>query len=171
MHIVILGRNKSAAQAIIAAFPSGVTGDFVYCDASLMRNVRTAARQVSELKGVDKVNWLAMTAGKPSMEKEERNEEGIFPNQGPVIYSRQRLAEDIAPLLQHAADLGEPARAFTVGGLTNVGTEVTVERLKESDFSIMSSMNGFPGFLCTSLDSISVVSHLSSYSLYLLTNS
>ena len=64
-RIFIVGRNRAAAEKIFAKLPppsAPQSGhEFVQCDATLMRNVRQATKQI--LEKTDKINFLGITAG------------------------------------------------------------------------------------------------------------
>lgn len=64
-HIVIVGRNRTAAESILAALPkpeSGSVGrEFVQCDVSLMKNVQNATQDI--LARYPKINYLIMSPG------------------------------------------------------------------------------------------------------------
>ncbi|KAI0089237.1 hypothetical protein BDY19DRAFT_993454 [Irpex rosettiformis] len=115
-HIIIVGRNRQAAQQLIATFPKPAEGvepqyEFVECDASLMKNVRkTTAELVQRLP---KVNFLVVSQGIIST-KADKTEEGIDKRLALNYYSRWTFAYELIPLLQKAADANEDAKFMTV---------------------------------------------------------
>ena len=114
-HIVIVGRNQAAAEAVIAQFPKAVDGgkyEFVQCDITSMRNVGTVARQLSQR--LDKINYLVMTAGLMTMAGRQPTEDGLDVKLSIHYYGRFKFARDLAGLLEKAAEKGEPARVMTV---------------------------------------------------------
>ncbi|KAG6858352.1 hypothetical protein C0991_002962, partial [Blastosporella zonata] len=79
-HIVIIGRNRAAADAIIAQFPKPTdstkyTHEFVQCDVTRMKNVESVTREL--LTRIPKINFLVMTPGFMTMKGRDETEEGI----------------------------------------------------------------------------------------------
>ncbi|KAI0681710.1 hypothetical protein C8T65DRAFT_751366, partial [Cerioporus squamosus] len=64
-HIVIVGRNKSAADEIIASFPKltkpEAKHEFVKCDVFLMRNVQATTAALRAC--LPKINFLVLSPG------------------------------------------------------------------------------------------------------------
>jgi hypothetical protein len=63
-HIVLCGRNKVAADEIIAGLPksqAGSTYEFEQCDATLMTNVRNTTSTL--LGRLSKLNYLVLSPG------------------------------------------------------------------------------------------------------------
>ena len=96
-HIIIVGRNREAAEQLIASFPhptsEGSEGaepqyEFVECDASLMKNVRKTAEELVQC--LPKVNFLVLSQGGLTT-KAERTEEGIDKTLALHYYSRWRF--------------------------------------------------------------------------------
>ncbi|KAJ7339968.1 NAD(P)-binding protein [Mycena albidolilacea] len=117
-HIVIVGRNRAAASAIIASFPKptvrGVTHEFVECDISLMKNVQ---RTAGELRArFPKVNFLALTAGVLTTDGRNETEEGIDRKLAIHYYGRWRFVRDLIPSLEVAHKAGEDAKVMSVLG-------------------------------------------------------
>src|SRR5258708_2748733 len=59
VHIVLCGRNKKAAEDIIATFPPAAGGgkyEFVQCDVTLMKNIVVTTRELVE--SLPKLNYL-----------------------------------------------------------------------------------------------------------------
>ncbi|THG96996.1 hypothetical protein EW026_g4937 [Hermanssonia centrifuga] len=117
-HIILVGRNRAAAEEVIASFPKPPAGkedakhEFVECDVSLMRNVRkTAAGLVERLP---KLNFLVLTAGMMTLKGRDETDEGIDRKLALHYYSRWRFTYDLMPLLQKAKDAGEDAKVMTV---------------------------------------------------------
>ena len=78
-HIIIIGRNRQAAQELIASFPKPAEGEpqheFVECDVTLMRNVQ---QTTSELAGrLPKVNFLILSPGILTTKGRSETDEGI----------------------------------------------------------------------------------------------
>ncbi|KAJ7327578.1 NAD(P)-binding protein [Mycena albidolilacea] len=115
-NIVIVGRNRAAASAIIASFPKpntpGVTHEFVECDISLMKNVQ---RTAGELRArFPKVNFLALTAGFVTLDGRNETEEGIDRKLAVHYYGRWRFVRDLIPSLEEAHKAGEDAKVMSV---------------------------------------------------------
>ncbi|EEB97089.1 hypothetical protein MPER_03659 [Moniliophthora perniciosa FA553] len=66
-HIVIVGRNKSAAESIISKFPRPSSPEakheFIQCDVTLMKNVRRTTDQLLATVPDGKINYLVMSPG------------------------------------------------------------------------------------------------------------
>ncbi|KAG8903559.1 hypothetical protein FRC00_014685, partial [Tulasnella sp. 408] len=69
-HILICGRNRQAAEQVIAGFPTHAESkyEFIECDATLIKNVVQAAAEVkrrisSESDGQAKLNYLMLSQG------------------------------------------------------------------------------------------------------------
>ncbi|KAF8960627.1 hypothetical protein BDZ97DRAFT_1905834 [Flammula alnicola] len=78
VHIVLVGRNRAAADSIIASLPTTAgdsTYEFVPCDMTLMKNVHALARDL--LERLPKINFLVHSAGVFSLKGREETEEGI----------------------------------------------------------------------------------------------
>ncbi|KII87958.1 hypothetical protein PLICRDRAFT_42507 [Plicaturopsis crispa FD-325 SS-3] len=118
-HIIICGRNRAAADSIIASFPkpANVTHEFVQCDVSLMRNVH--ATTDSLLARLPKLNYLFTSTGIMNLNGRTETEEGIDVKLAAHYYSRWKFINELLPLLQKAADAGEDAKVmsmFSAGG-------------------------------------------------------
>ncbi|EJD55710.1 NAD(P)-binding protein [Auricularia subglabra TFB-10046 SS5] len=121
-HLVLIGRNKSAADEIIAGLPAPANGgkyEFVQCDVSSMRNVGAVTRELSERLG--KINYLVLSAGYLSLAGYTPTEDGVDRKLAVHYYSRFKFARDLVPLLEKAAGAGEPARVLTVLDSTHGG--------------------------------------------------
>ncbi|KAJ7060551.1 hypothetical protein C8F01DRAFT_1058656 [Mycena amicta] len=113
-HIVLVGRNASAAQKIVESFPknSESTHEFVECDLSLVKNVkRVCAELLSLSRG--RVNLLVFTSGAISLES-EITEEGLEKSMAVWYYSRWAFVDGLLPGLKAARDKGEYARVLSV---------------------------------------------------------
>jgi len=120
-HIILCGRNKSAADTIIKTFPnsplstdtsSGSQYEFEPCDASLMSNVR---QTTSSLLGrLSKVNYLVLTPGFLTLKGRDETSEGMDKKLALNYYARWKFVYDLMPLLEKAKAQGEEARVLTV---------------------------------------------------------
>ncbi|KAJ7251627.1 NAD(P)-binding protein [Mycena rebaudengoi] len=90
-HIVLVGRNRAAAEAIIARFPKpsvpGITHEFVECDSKLVKNVKKTAAEL--LIRFPRINFLVLSAGAVSTKPYDESEEGIDRRLAVLYYSRE----------------------------------------------------------------------------------
>lgn len=120
-HIVICGRNRTAAEAIIESFPKPTifpdTGpqpvhEFVQCDATLMKNVKATTTEL--LSRLPKLNFLVMSPGYMTFKGRDETEERIDKKLALHYYARWRFIYDLLPLLTAATDEGEDAKVLSV---------------------------------------------------------
>lgn len=93
-HIVLVGRNRAAAEEILASLPKPdgkeAKHEFVECDVSHMRNVR---RTTAELTArLPKVNFLVMSPGIMTLQGRTESDEGIDRKLALHYYARWRFA-------------------------------------------------------------------------------
>lgn len=92
-HIIIVGRNRQAAQDLIASLPKPADGEaqheFVECDVSLMKNVRTTATEL--VQRLPKVNYVVLSPGIITT-KVTKTEEGLHKSLALMYYARWRFA-------------------------------------------------------------------------------
>ncbi|KAJ6537775.1 hypothetical protein B0H19DRAFT_1038135 [Mycena capillaripes] len=176
-HIVIVGRNRAAAESIIATFQkptaTGVTHEFVECDVTLMKNVHRVA---SELRArIPKINFLVLTPGVLTMNGRNETEEGIDRKLAVHYYGRWRFIKDLLPSLESAHKEGEDAKVMSVLA-AGKGGEIDLEDLGlKKSFSLpnaaaaattyndimvndlaarhpgLSFIHSYPGFVATNL--------------------
>jgi len=113
-HIILVGRNRVAADAIIASLPKSTmsTYEFIYCDVTLMKNVHVLARELSDR--LPKINFLVHCAGVLGLKGRKETEEGIDRKLASRYYSRWALTNDLLPLLRKAHDADEDASVVSV---------------------------------------------------------
>lgn len=115
-HIVIVGRNETAAKEVISHFPKASEGtwshEFVKCDATLMKEVKRASEEI--LARHPKINFLVMSPGYFSSSGRDETEEGIDKKLAVHYYSRWKFTEQLLPALKAAKDQGEEARVLSV---------------------------------------------------------
>ncbi|KAJ7119352.1 NAD(P)-binding protein [Mycena crocata] len=115
-HIVLVGRNRAAAEVIIAGFPKptieGVKHEFVECDISLMKNVHRVAGELRER--LPKINFLVLTAGLLTMQGRNETEEGIDRKMAVHYYGRWRFIRDLLPAVESAQKAGEDGKVMSV---------------------------------------------------------
>lgn len=133
-HLILVGRNKAAADRIIATLPKGGQYEFVEADVSTMRNVGAVTRELSQRLG--KINYLVITSGILSFKGFTPTEDGIDYKLALHYYQRFKFARDLAPLLEKAAAAGEPARMMTVLDATGGGPVHLDDLTLEKHYSI-----------------------------------
>jgi NAD(P)-dependent dehydrogenase (short-subunit alcohol dehydrogenase family) len=113
-HIIICGRNRAAAESIIATFPKSSKGryEFVECDVSLMKNIQVATTKL--LSTIPKLNFLVMSAGLVNFTGRDDTSEGLPRKLVMDYYSRWKFIHDLMPLLSNAKDAGEDAKVLSV---------------------------------------------------------
>ncbi|KAJ7123887.1 hypothetical protein C8R43DRAFT_42726 [Mycena crocata] len=117
-HIILMGRNRPAAESILASFPkpaaaeSGWRHEFVACDASLMRNIGATTGEL--LQRVPRINYLVITSGYASLMGRTETEEGIDHQLALRYYGRWKLINDLLPALREAKRLDQPSKVMSV---------------------------------------------------------
>ncbi|KAJ7055608.1 NAD-P-binding protein [Mycena amicta] len=127
-HIVIVGRNRSAAESIIASFPKptvvGVTHEFLACDLSVLADVKRVSKDLLA-RYANRVNFLFLTTGTVfTAVRDGLTDEGILPVMGPILYGRWAFVNELLPGLRAALAAGEDARVMTV---YNAGMGVPID--------------------------------------------
>ncbi|KAF8156096.1 hypothetical protein B0H34DRAFT_658955 [Crassisporium funariophilum] len=128
-HIILVGRNRAAAESIIASLPQGAEGstyEFLQCDVTLMKNVHALAKDIASR--VSKINFLVHVAGVLGLRGRVETEEGIDVKLASRYYSRWALTYDLLPLLRSTKNMGEPVRVMTVLG-AGLGPDIDLEDL------------------------------------------
>ncbi|KAJ3810251.1 NAD(P)-binding protein [Lentinula lateritia] len=126
-HIIIVGRNRAAAESIIASFPYPTTEplsaqpkhEFIECDVSLLKNVRQAAKDI--LARHDKINFLVLSPGVLSFARDDISEDGLERSAALVYYSRWKFIYDLTPALIKAREENEDAKVLSVLSAGNGG--------------------------------------------------
>lgn len=128
IHIIIVGRNKSAAQSFIESLPTTAesTYEFVECDLTLMKNIHSMAEHFKER--LSRVNFLVHCAAVVGFGGREETEEGIDIKLALRYYSRWALTYNLLPLLRKAKENGESASVITVLG-AGLGPEIDLDDL------------------------------------------
>ena len=113
-RIVIVGRNQTAAQELIASFPSpaNTLSSFVSCDVTLMRNVHAAAKTIQVQ--LPTINYLVISAGFFTLNGRTETEEGIDRKLAAHYYARWAFINDLLPQVRAAAEKGEEAKVLSV---------------------------------------------------------
>ncbi|KZP15754.1 NAD(P)-binding protein [Athelia psychrophila] len=120
-HIIIVGRNRLAAESIIAEFPKAPTSkyEFVECDGTLMKNVQHTT--TSLLASLPKLNYLFATAGYLTLKGRDETDEGLDRKLALNYYARWKFTNDLMPLLRKSKDAGEDAKVMSVLAAGNGG--------------------------------------------------
>ncbi|KAI0705051.1 hypothetical protein C8T65DRAFT_830607 [Cerioporus squamosus] len=117
-HIVIVRRNKSAADEVIASFPKPTSPEakreFVSCDVLLMHNVQTTMASLHER--LPKINFLVLSPGLFYFRGRDETVEGIDKRLGLNYYARWKFVYDFLPLLRKAKNAGEDAKVMSILG-------------------------------------------------------
>ena len=115
-HIIIVGRNRTAAEAIISGLPKptadGAKYEFVECDITSMKNIeRTTA---SLLERLPRVNFLVISTAALAKMGRDETEEGLDKKLTLFFYGRWKFVEQMLPALRNAASKGEVATVYNV---------------------------------------------------------
>ncbi|KIO25264.1 hypothetical protein M407DRAFT_244132 [Tulasnella calospora MUT 4182] len=121
-HIVIVGRSRTRAEEIIASFPktSESQYDFIQCDASLLKNVVTAANEAKD-KISGPLNYLVLSPGLFHLKGFTPTSEGIDVKMALHFYSRWKFIDELIPLLDQAVASGQEARVMSIMDPKNAG--------------------------------------------------
>lgn len=116
-HIVLVGRNRDAAESIISKMKSAAgessTGSYelVQCDISLMSNVKRSAATI--LAKHPKINFLVISAGvlgAASTTTEESLDKGTAVN----YYGRWTFIHELLPALRSSRDANQDVKVMSV---------------------------------------------------------
>jgi NAD(P)-dependent dehydrogenase (short-subunit alcohol dehydrogenase family) len=114
--IVIVGRNKEAADEVFSKLPSQTSQtykrEFFRCDVTRMKNVEVATKEI--LNRYSKINFLILSPGFLSMKGRDETEEGLDTKLAVHYYSRWKFIKDLLPALNKASEEGEDAKVFSV---------------------------------------------------------
>ena len=120
-HILIVGRNREAAERLFATLPTGdapsgsvdkFAREFIQCDATLMKNVHAATQDI--LSRYSKVNYLVMSTGIMTLKGRDETPEGIDKKLAVHYYSRWKFINDLLPALTKAKDAGEEGAVLSI---------------------------------------------------------
>ncbi|KAJ7149306.1 hypothetical protein C8R43DRAFT_1068492 [Mycena crocata] len=140
-HIIVVGRNKSAAEATFSSFPPSGQYEFVPCDVTLMKNVGTVT--ASLLESIPKLNFLVLSPGFFTIiAGREETPEGIDKKLALLYYSaphhitmcrlalyaRWKFIHDLMPSLRNASNSSEEAKVYSVLG-AGTGGKIDMEDL------------------------------------------
>lgn len=115
-HIIILGRNRAAAEDTISRFPKPTSPEaiheFVQCDVSLMKNVAKTTQDL--LSRLPRLNYLVLSTAALDFKGRDDTEEGIPRKMAIFYYGRWKIVYDLIPLLQKAKDNGQAASVMSI---------------------------------------------------------
>lgn len=114
--IIIIGRNRAAAEEILSHLPkptnSQVKHEFIQCDVTRMKNVHATTQEI--LSRHPKINFLVLTAGFMSTKGRDETEEGLDKKLAAHYYSRWKFIDELLPALRRASDDKEDAKVISV---------------------------------------------------------
>ncbi|KAG6917684.1 hypothetical protein DXG01_001659 [Tephrocybe rancida] len=148
-HIVIIGRNRAAADSIIAQFPKPAdsakyTHEFVQCDVTRMKNIESVTTEL--LTRIPKINFLFMSPGLMTMKGRDETEEGIDTKLAVHYYARWKFIDNLLPALVKAKDAGEDAKVLSVLA-AGVGGEINLDDLGlKKTFSVANAALAAPTY-------------------------
>ncbi|KAF8645242.1 hypothetical protein AX16_008069 [Volvariella volvacea WC 439] len=115
-RIIIVGRNRQAAESIISRLPPPPAPlpphEFIQCDVTLMRNVHAASKEL--LTKVPKINFLVITTGIMTTDGRVETDEGIDKKMAVNYYARWAFIKDLMPALLKAKESSEDAKVMSV---------------------------------------------------------
>ncbi|KAJ7636225.1 NAD-P-binding protein [Roridomyces roridus] len=117
-HIILIGRNASAAASILSSFPkptsteSGWKHEFIECDVSLIKNVNTTLATL--LPRLPRVNFLVCSCGIFSFDGRKETSEGLDLKLAVTYNARAVFMIKLTPALDAAAAAGQPASVLNV---------------------------------------------------------
>ncbi|KIO21685.1 hypothetical protein M407DRAFT_245406 [Tulasnella calospora MUT 4182] len=146
-HILICGRNRQAAEEIIAGFPNHDESkyEFVECDATLMKNVVQAAEEVKRRisgeagEGKAKLNYVVLSQGILTLHGFDPTSEGIDKKMALHFYGRWKFVDELLPLLENASNAGEEARVLNILGAGDGNPVDTSDLGLKTNYSVIAS--------------------------------
>ncbi|KIY72505.1 hypothetical protein CYLTODRAFT_388609 [Cylindrobasidium torrendii FP15055 ss-10] len=119
-HIIIVGRNRANAEKTFASMPrpnddvgNPVLREFLFCEATLMRNIRATCLKIGGL--VDRINFLSLSAGYMNYNTvRDETDEGIDKLLAMRYYNRFKFILELLPLLENASAAGQAAHAMSM---------------------------------------------------------
>jgi NAD(P)-dependent dehydrogenase (short-subunit alcohol dehydrogenase family) len=146
-HIIIIGRNRAAAEAIIASFPKPTDTkddwkhEFVSCDAALMFNIRSTCAEL--IDRLPRINYLVLAAGYGSFTRTEKTSDGLDRQLALRYYSRFGFISGLLPLLIKAREGGQDAGVMSVlGGGSGIPVDLNdlgLEKARSKTFGFVAA--------------------------------
>ncbi|KAJ7888533.1 hypothetical protein B0H14DRAFT_3105509 [Mycena olivaceomarginata] len=106
-HIVIVGRNKAAAESILASLPNPRPH-------KMAGNTNSSPVTHKLLKRIPKINFLVISSGYASISGRKDTEEGIDEQLALRYYGRWKFISDLLPALREANSAGEASHVMSV---------------------------------------------------------
>ncbi|KAJ3478768.1 hypothetical protein NLI96_g9528 [Meripilus lineatus] len=123
VHIILLGRNRAAAESIISSFPRPTSPEaiheFIECDVTLIKNIEKVTLDLRAR--LPRLNVLVLAAGAIDLKGRNETEEGIDRKLELAYYSRWKFLFDLSPLLHTAKEKEQVASAMSVLGPIRAG--------------------------------------------------
>lgn len=137
-NIIIVGRNRAAADSIIASFPRpsfpSVKHEFIQCDVTLLKNVRQTTNEI--LSRHSKINLLVISTGEMELFNREITEDGLDRIVVLAYYSRWKFIHGLMPALAKAKEANEDAKVLSVAS-AGLGGKVDLEDLELKKVSLI----------------------------------
>ncbi|KAJ3508875.1 hypothetical protein NMY22_g16477 [Coprinellus aureogranulatus] len=127
LYLIVVGRNKVAADKLFASLPTAPsTGterpdsglqcnyEFISCDLTLMSNAHDACTEISAR--CPKVNYVVLASGASWLGARNETSEGIDKLFALRFYYKFAVISGLIPALRRAREKGEAAGAFVIGG-------------------------------------------------------
>ncbi|KAK7002418.1 hypothetical protein R3P38DRAFT_2648145 [Favolaschia claudopus] len=118
-HIVLIGRNRTAAESILSKLPSppkespNLAREFMSCDLTRVPNVHEIAAALFK-RFPQGINFLFLTAGAMSLSGLDLNEDGIDKQLASLYYSKWAFISDLLPALRAAQAAEQDARVSAI---------------------------------------------------------
>ncbi len=122
-NIVIVGRNRKAAQEILASFPSS-SAKREFIESDVTKSISGLSSVTAQIAATfpDGIDFLVLTPGYAAMDGRIENEEGIDRKMAVNYYARWKFIYDLAPILR------EGGKVISVLG-AGYGGKIDVEDL------------------------------------------
>ncbi|KAH7868986.1 uncharacterized protein C8R40DRAFT_1177280 [Lentinula edodes] len=137
-NIIIVGRNRAAADSIIASFPRpsfpSVKHEFIQCDVTLLKNVRQATNEI--LSRHSKINVLVISTGEMELFNREITEDGLDRIVVLAYHSRWKFIHGFMPALAKAKEANEDVKVLSVAS-AGLGGKVDLEDLELKKVSLI----------------------------------
>lgn len=132
-HIIIVGRNRAAAEHTLSLVPTPASGtyvrEFIYCDVTLMKNVQALTQDI--LSRYPKINYLVISTGFMALGGRNETEEGIDRKLAVHYYSRWKIINDLLPALRKAQDESEKVSVMSVLAAGKGGAIDVIHRMDD----------------------------------------
>ncbi|KAJ3859440.1 hypothetical protein EV359DRAFT_75607 [Lentinula novae-zelandiae] len=137
-NIIIVGRNRAAADSIIASFPRpsipSVKHEFIQCDVTLLKNVRQTTNEI--LSRHSKINLLVISTGEMELFNREITEDGLDRIVVLAYHSRWKFIHGLMPALTKAKEAKEDAKVLSVAS-AGLGGKIDLEDLELKKVSLI----------------------------------